>query len=47
MILREIELNDYLFGIDVADISSAKQKTIYRKLQQEMLEIFYGQNIPK
>ncbi len=47
MMLKEFELNNYLFGIDEEDLASQDAKKIRRRLQREMLEIFYGQNITK
>ena len=47
MILKELELDNYLFGVDASELSPAKQKKIGKQLEKEMLEIFYGRNIPK
>ncbi|MBE2295277.1 MAG: adenosylmethionine decarboxylase [Phycisphaerales bacterium] len=44
MILKSFELNNYLFGIDKQDIPVHEQAEIERRLQQEMAEIFYGEN---
>ena len=47
MILKELELDNYLFGVDASELSPSKQKKIGKQLEKEMLEIFYGRNIPK
>jgi len=47
MILKELELDNYLFGVDASELKPAKQKKIHQQLQDEMLEIFYGRNIPR
>jgi len=47
MILKELELDNYLFGIDANELSAAKQSKIRKQIEKEMLEIFYGRNIPK
>jgi S-adenosylmethionine decarboxylase len=47
MILKELELDNYLFGVDASELSPSKQKKIGKRLEKEMLEIFYGRNIPK
>ncbi len=47
MILKDFVLDNYLFGIDEADLSDAENQDIRQRLEQEMLEIFYGKNIPE
>jgi S-adenosylmethionine decarboxylase len=47
MILKQLELDNYLFGVDASELKPAKQKKIHQQLQNEMLEIFYGRNIPR
>ena len=47
MMLKELELDNYLFGIDADDLSSQKQTRILKQIEKEMLEIFYGRNIPR
>ena len=47
MILKQLELDNYLFGVDASELKSAKQKKIQQQLEKEMLEIFYGRNIPR
>ena len=45
MMLKEFDLDSYLFGVDVDDVSPKEQRTISEKIRREMLEIFYGRNI--
>ncbi|SDY78054.1 adenosylmethionine decarboxylase [Tindallia californiensis] len=45
MILREFDLDNYLFDTPKDAFSPADRKKIKRKIQKEMTEIFYGRNI--
>ena len=45
MILKDIILDNYLFGVNEADLPKAVQNKIRKALSREMLEIFYGQNM--
>lgn len=45
MLLNEYNLNNYLFGISVDNLSSEEQDTINENLQKEMMEIYYGRNM--
>jgi S-adenosylmethionine decarboxylase len=47
MILKDFDLNDYLFGLGKGDFSRKEQKTIERRIRREMAEIFYGRNLPR
>jgi S-adenosylmethionine decarboxylase len=47
MMLKEFDLDTYLFGVDAKDLDQKEQKKIRRRLEREMLEIFFGQNINK
>lgn len=47
MMLKEFDLDSYLFDLDVEDISPKEQNTITEKIRREMLEIFYGRNITR
>ena len=47
MILREFELDDYLFAVDKIQLSEKEQRSIEKRLKQEMADIFYGRNLPK
>ena len=45
MVLKEMLLDNYLFGINEADLPMAKRSKIRKALEREMLEIFYGNNL--
>lgn len=47
MMLKEFDLNNYLFGIDADAISPKEQRMITDRLKREMTEIFYGRNMQK
>ncbi len=47
MMLKDFDLNTYLFGVDAKDLDTKEQNKIRRRLEREMLEIFFGQNINK
>jgi S-adenosylmethionine decarboxylase len=47
MLLKDFNLDSYLFGIDADDISPREQRRIADALKREMLEIFYGRNLNK
>ena len=47
MILKEFDLDNYLFGISKKDLSPGQRRRIKHRLRKEMLEIFYGRNISK
>lgn len=47
MVLKEFELDNYLFGVDVDGVSPKEQRAIAEKLRREMMEIFYGRNISR
>lgn len=46
MLLKEFDINNYLFRRNKEDISSKEGKQIESKLRHEMAEIFYGRNLP-
>lgn len=46
MILREFDLNNYLFGVEESQLNTYKKRKIVKRLKKEMNEIFYGRNIP-
>lgn len=46
MIRKHFDLSDYIFGEGVDELSAADQSVIAAQLKHEMLEIFYGRNIP-
>lgn len=47
MILKEFDLDNYLFDVNARDLPENKRKQLHQRLQKEMLEIFYAQNMPK
>ncbi|OQY55986.1 MAG: adenosylmethionine decarboxylase [Candidatus Parabeggiatoa sp. nov. 2] len=47
MMLKEFELDNYLFEIQASDLSEYEKDKIERRLRREMTEIFYSENIPK
>lgn len=47
MILKDFDLNNYLFGIEKDDLSPREQRRIHELLSREMMEIFYGRNLPR
>ena len=46
MMLREFDLNNYLFDITEDQLKLKDRELIRRQLKQEMLEIFNGRNMP-
>jgi S-adenosylmethionine decarboxylase len=47
MLLKDFDLDTYLFSVNKQDISPREQADIERRLRQEMAEIFYGRNLRK
>ncbi|KAB3532913.1 adenosylmethionine decarboxylase [Alkaliphilus pronyensis] len=47
MLLKEFDLDNYLFGIQKSELRPGERKKIKLRLKKEMSEIFYGRNIPK
>ena len=47
MMLKEFDLDSYLFGVDVDDVPPKEQRAITEKIRREMLEIFYGRNMSR
>lgn len=45
MLLRDFDLDNYVFGMGVDELSEDEQAEISQKLRREMLEIFYGRNM--
>lgn len=45
MMLKELELENYLFGVDVDELAEDERGRIELQLEREMLEIFYGRNL--
>ena len=46
MMLKEFDLNNYLFNITKDQLTERQQIQIRRLLRQEMQEIFHGRNMP-
>ena len=47
MMLKDFDLNNYLFGAGVESLTADEQKDISKKVKREMREIFYGRNLPE
>lgn len=47
MLLKEFDLDNYLFGIKSKNLSQEEEENIHNQLKREMLEIFYGRNFTK
>ena len=47
MILKEFDLDNYLFGTAKKELLTGEKKRIKQRLKKEMNEIFSGRNIPK
>ena len=47
MILKEFDLDNYLFGTAKKELLTGEKKKIKQRLKREMAEIFAGKNIPK
>lgn len=46
MILRDFNLDNYVFGVNASDLDDQEAEEIHQRLQKEMLEIFYSRNLP-
>lgn len=47
MMLKEFNLNNYLFGSREEELDPQDKKMVTQRLQREIVEIFYGTNIAK
>lgn len=47
MILKEFDLDTYLFGVKEKDLNEEEARIIKKKINKEMLEIYYGKNMPR
>jgi len=45
MLLKEFDLDHYLFGTEKEDLTSSKRRRVKQRIKHEMLEIFSGRNI--
>ncbi len=46
LMINNFNLDNYLFNITKTDLSLAEKNDIVEKLNREMIEIFYGMNLP-
>jgi S-adenosylmethionine decarboxylase len=47
MMLKEFDIDNYLFEINAQDLSPKERNKIEKRLRREMMEIFYAENIPR
>lgn len=47
MMLKEFDLDDYLFGVGKEALTDAEQRTIHAQVKREMQEMFYGRNMKR
>jgi S-adenosylmethionine decarboxylase len=47
MLLKDFDLNNYLFGVDKRDVPPREQEIVEARLRREITEIFYGKNLRK
>ncbi len=47
MLLKEFDLDNYLFGTTKQELGREEKKKVKQRLKKEMTEIFYGRNIPR
>ncbi|NMA69712.1 MAG: S-adenosylmethionine decarboxylase, partial [Desulfitobacterium sp.] len=47
MLIKDFDLDNYLFGTGKKDLSSSHKRKIKQRLKKEMAEIFYGRNLPR
>jgi len=47
MVLKDFDLNHYLFNVDTQDVPPREQMEIEQRVRREMAEIFYGENLHK
>ena len=47
MLLKDFDLDNYLFGVHAYDLPPREQDRIKQLLKREMIEIFYGQNVAR
>ncbi len=47
MMLKQFDLDNYLFNIEPDDLTGRERKHITENLRREMYEIFYGRNLKK
>jgi S-adenosylmethionine decarboxylase len=47
MLLKDFDLDNYLFGTGADELNAKEEKQIRDRLQREMAEIFYGRNLKR
>jgi S-adenosylmethionine decarboxylase len=47
LMLKDFNLNSYLFGITESDLQPQEKKAVVQRMQHEITEIYNGTNIPK
>lgn len=47
MLLKDFELENYLFGDATRTLSTEQREQVTERLKHEMLEIFYARNMPR
>jgi S-adenosylmethionine decarboxylase len=47
MLLKDFDLDNYLFGDAASNLSAAQREQVEERVRHEMLEIFYGRNMPR
>lgn len=47
MMVKDFQLEDYLFCVSEEDLSAKQRKTIQQMVRREMAEIFYGRNLAR
>ncbi|MDH5784033.1 MAG: adenosylmethionine decarboxylase [Chromatiales bacterium] len=47
MMLKDLDIDTYLFGVDAQELSSAERKKIRKLVEREIREIFYGRNMSR
>ncbi len=47
MRLKNLSLDDYLFGAGLEAMAAAEKRRISRQVEHEIMEIFYGRNLPR
>ena len=47
MMLNEVDLEPYLYGLAIDDLSAAEQKAIRQQIRREILEIYHGRTLSK
>jgi hypothetical protein len=46
MRLKDLTLNNYLFGVGEEALAAAEKRRISKQVEHEIMEIYYGSNLP-